>query len=204
MMPKLTACPHCDLLVETPDLDDASADALHCPRCDERLQQGGERNVDAILALASAGLVLLGLGVAFPLLDLAVGGQSVETTIIGAAAILWREHMPEIAALVILTTVLLPLAELVALLWLVWPLKRKHRPAGFAHVFRAFSLVRPWAMSEVFILGILIAMVKLSHLAALHPGAGAWSYGALMATFATLGAIVEPQELWHLWEKAQP
>jgi paraquat-inducible protein A len=49
---------------------------------------------------------------------------------------------------------------------------------------------------EVFVLGSLVALVKLGHVASVEPGIALGSYGALMLVMAAIEASFEPRELW--------
>jgi paraquat-inducible protein A len=109
-----------------------------------------------------------------------------------------------VAVLVLLTTTILPLLELTAVIWMVLPLHFGRRPPGFAPLFRILQLAHPWAMIEVFILGVLVALVKLSHLADVLPGTAAWCFGGLMLLLTSLSAVIEPRDLWRAWEAARP
>ena len=45
-------------------------------------------------------------------------------------------------------------------------------------------------------LGVLVSMVKLAHLATVVPGIALWSFGALMLLMAAVAAVFDPRELW--------
>ena len=198
----LIACPECDLLVwEAADAFGGSFSA-RCPRCDALLYRRRKNGLEHTLALVCAAVVLLLVGSVLPIVGLAFHGQRIESTLLGAALVLWRERMPVLAIWVILTTTLVPLLELGALLWMLLPLRAGKRPRAFAVLNRAMRLLRPWAMVEVFILGILVALVKLAHIADVLPGAAAWCFGGLMLVLAALHTVFEPRELWAAWEDA--
>jgi paraquat-inducible protein A len=194
----LAACPECDLLLDLLPVPPRRGRAVVCPRCGALLYKRG--SLEKTLAIACAALVLLALGIAFPVIGLEINGQRTEATVFDAVAVLSRQGMPAIAVLVLLTTTVVPLLELVAAIWLVLPLHFGHRPPAFVGVFRALQRVRPWAMAEVFLLGILVAMVKLSHLAELLPGIAMWSFGGLMLLLTALTEFAQPRELWRTWQ----
>lgn len=198
----LAACPECDLLLQEV-LDVPAGDfAGLCPRCGACVYRSRRNGLDSALALVCAALVLLLAGSALPIVGLDLGGQRVETTIIGATGALWHEGMPMVAAWVLLTTVLVPLLQLIVLMWMVLPLRFGRRPPAFTVLCRALQIARPWAMVEVFILGILVALVKLAHLADVLPGAAAWCFGGLMLVLPSLNAVIGERELWSAWESA--
>lgn len=196
---ELTACHECDLLLR----DHGGADPrgiTACPRCGCVLSRPDADSLERSLALACAALLLLLIANLFPIVGLNIQGQQVETTVFGAARQLWREDMPVVSALLLGTTVLTPLIELGVLIWLLLPLRVGRRPPGFVWLFRAFRLAQPWAMVEVFILGVLVALVKLSHLADVLPGPAIWCFGLLMLVLTALSATFNPQVLWAAWD----
>ena len=61
---------------------------------------------------------------------------------------------------------------------------------------RALQAVRPWGMVEVFILGMLVSLVKLSGMATVVPGPGLWSFGGLLMTIAAAVATFDARSIW--------
>jgi len=197
------ACRECDLLVRTADVPGSSHYSALCPRCGALLYRRSRRGLENTLALACAALMLLAIANAFPLVGVSIQGQRIDTTVVGAAVQLWREGMPVVSILVLATTILTPLLEILAVIWLTLPLMLGRRPAGFARVLRVLQAAHPWAMVEVFIVGILIALVKLAHLADVLPGPALLGFGLLMLVLATVSSVIEPRDLWQAWEEAR-
>jgi paraquat-inducible protein A len=133
----------------------------------------------------------------YPLVALQLNGTQRATTLVGAALGLYREGYSAIAALVLLTTVLIPLFQIVSLLYVLWPLRSQRRAPGQNELFRALTHLRPWAMTEVFMLGALVALVKLAALAQVIPGIALFSYGALMLTLSGLTSITPTEQFWQ-------
>jgi paraquat-inducible protein A len=63
-------------------------------------------------------------------------------------------------------------------------------------VFRTLRLAHAWSMIEVFMLGILVALAKLAHIATVVPGPALWAFGALMLLLVAASAAFDPRELW--------
>ena len=200
---EVIACHECDLLLETVALTVVRSRA-ECPRCGARLYSYYGDRIEKILALTLAALVLLIAANCFPIVGLNIQGHYAETTLFDAVRLLWRDEREGMSALVLTTTVLMPALELSAVLWLVLPLWRGLRSPGFALVFRVFRLAQPWAMVEVFILGVLVSLIKLTHMADVLPGPAMGFFGGLMLLLTALGALLDPHALWHAWENALP
>ena len=199
----LTVCLECDLLIGKSTRKKASHYSALCPRCGALLFRHSHHSLENTLALACACLVLLVVANTFPIVGLNIQGQRVDATVIGAAIQLWQADMPAVSLLVLATTTVTPLLEMAGVIWLVLPLMYGRRPLGFAWVLRTLQVAHPWAMVEVFVLGILVALVKLSHLADVLPGPAMLCFGALMLLLTSISTTLEPRDLWQAWEDAR-
>jgi paraquat-inducible protein A len=86
------------------------------------------------------------------------------------------------------------------MLYLLVPLRAGFVPAGFRQVLRAVQFVRPWGMIEVFMLGIVVTLVKMTSLARVIPEAALFAFGALTLLFAVI-LTVDPRALWDIAER---
>jgi len=96
-----------------------------------------------------------------------------------------------VATLVFATTLLFPLVDLLSMLALLL-LVRRGRPAL---LWRFVLALRPWSMIEVFMLGLLVALVKLSHMAHVLPGVALWAFAVLTVLLAVILSF-DPRTLW--------
>lgn len=200
--PELLACPECDQLVR--DVTPSGVGGwIICPRCAAPLYWDGPNNLERALALAVTAIILLLVANLFPVIGMEFQGLRVETTVLGAAWQLWRMEMPFVAVLVVLTIVLVPALEALGIAWLVAFLWAGRRPPAFVAIFRGLQLAHPWTMLEVFMLGVLVALVKLSHSADILPGLAIGAFTALMFVFAALASTLDQRALWQSWETAR-
>ncbi|MEM5460753.1 paraquat-inducible protein A [Paraburkholderia phytofirmans] len=192
---RLIACHECDLLQREAPLTGESV--LRCCRCGAELYRNHPDSLDRALAFTVTAIVLFVIGNAFPIVGLSVNGDLVETTLLGAVRVLYRDGMWPIAGLVFVTTFLMPLMQMSAMAYLLFPLWRRRLPYRPDIVFRVLHLARPWGMTEVLILGMLVALVKLAHIASVVPGVALWTFGALMLILAAASAAFDPHDLWQ-------
>ncbi len=176
---------------------------MRCVRCRAELYRTHSASIDAAVALAVTAMVLFILSNAYPLVELQLNGASRQTTLIGAALGLYGQGYAHIAALVLVTTVLIPLFQVLSLIYVLLPLRRSRRAAGQNELFRALTRLRPWAMSEVFMLGALVALVKLAAMAQVIPGIALFSYGVLMLTLSGLTSITPTGQFWQWVEESR-
>jgi len=188
------ACPECDLLQrETAVPADG---VLRCCRCRATLYRRHGGGLDRALAFALAACVLWVVSNTFPIVGLAVNGDLVETTMFGAVRVLYADGMWPLAVLIFVTTILMPACQALGIVWLLGPLRIGRAPYHADLVFRLLRLSQEWGMTEVLILGLLVALVKLAHIASVVTGVALWSFGALMLMLAASAAAFDARELW--------
>lgn len=190
----VVACHDCDLLNRLPDGTKAT---LLCARCGAVLHRYRPESIDRSLALTLAALILFVIANCFPFLAMKSGGFVQETKLLTGIRELWRQELYGLASLVLLTCVLIPLAQMAGLLYLLLPLKWS-RPVPLAiQVFRLLRRVAPWGMLEIFMLGILVALVKLGKMATIVPGTSVFAFGLLVLIMAAAVTVLDPDMLWE-------
>jgi paraquat-inducible protein A len=196
-MPKetLIACHECDLLYTLHPLPTGSK--AKCERCGAMLYQNKSNSLDRTLALSMTGLILFALANTFPFLAFQMKGQTTETTLLTGILELYKTDMEALAALVFFTSMLVPLIRLLSLIYVLLPLRLNHRPLYFSRIFRFQQSLQPWGMMEVFMLGILVAAVKLGQMATILPGIGLWSFAALIFVLAATATSLDPRLVWE-------
>jgi paraquat-inducible protein A len=200
-MSTLIVCHACDLVHRRAAISEKAC--VRCTRCRAELYRTNSAGIDTAIALALTALVLLVLSNMFPLVALQLNGSVRTTTLLGAARGLYGQGYAAIGALVLLTTFLVPLFQIAALLYVLIPLRKGSHAPGRNALFRTLTRVRPWAMSEVFMLGALVALVKLAAMARVVPGIALFAYGALMLTMAGLATITPTEQFWQWVEGRQ-
>lgn len=191
----LIACHECDLLQREIPLP--AGGIATCPRCGATLYRNNPGGLDRTLALLLAAAILFVLANAFPIVSIETRGTHNATTLFGAVMTLWNEDMPSVAGLVFFTTLLAPAFELFTLIFVLAAVRLGFNAGPLPAVLRVVLGTRPWSMVEVFMLGVLVAVVKLSHLAHIEPGVALWSYGALILVFAAAMAGFDTHSLWN-------
>jgi paraquat-inducible protein A len=200
-MSMVIVCHACDLVHRRDAILDKAR--VRCVRCRAELYRTNAAGIDTAIALAWSAAVLLVLSNAYPLVTLQLNGSERTATLAGAALALYSQGYVPVAVLVLVTTVLIPLFQIAALLYVLMPLRRNARARGQNEVFRALTRLRPWALSEVFMLGALVALVKLAAMAQVIPGIALYAYGALMLTLSALTSITPTEQFWRWVEDAR-
>ena len=198
-MDALIACHECDLIHRVKPLPKKGV--ANCIRCGSVLYRHKPNSIERTLALSLAGLVLFVLANSFPFLALKMGAQVHQTNLISGIMVLYTQGMRALAILVLLTTILAPLAQLLGMLYVLLPLRHDRVPPKFAPIFRFLRSLETWSMMEVFMLGILVSVVKLAKMAQIVPGVAIFSFFGLIVVLTAATVSLDPHEIWHRWEK---
>lgn len=190
----LIACHECDMLQHETHLP--AGGVARCVRCGARLYRSHPDSLDRTLAITVAAAVLFAVANSFPILTLQLQGQGIAATLYGAVQSLYKQDMTMVAGLVFVTTIMVPAIELTMMIYMLLPLRMGRTPPGLAAVFRMLQSLKPWGMVEVFMLGVLVSLVKLAHLATVETGIALWSFAALMGLMAAAAATFDPRDVW--------
>ncbi|UOD49696.1 paraquat-inducible protein A [Orrella daihaiensis] len=191
----ILSCHHCGALYDRPALEPGQW--ARCVRCDEVLENGGLFNAQAWLAVVLAAIVTFGVANVFPVATLEFQGSGQATTFLGAVQATLDAGYWEVALLTGLVGFGLPLFKLVLLALLFIPIACQRVPFYFEIVLRLLGWVRPWCMVPVFLLGSLVAIVKLVDLAQLTVGLGLYATAASAVFFTALSRLT-PSKIRYL------
>jgi len=198
---ELIVCEQCDLpQVETPLEPGGKAFCSRCGNVLYRLQPDGLRR-SLIFSLTAAALFLISNS--FPIVSIDSQGLTNSTTLLDAADRLVKDGIPSIAVLVFATTFLMPALEIMALIYLLLPLHFGRLPPGLPLAFRLVHLVKPWAMIEVFMLGLLVTISKLNALATVKPDIGLFSFVLLMFVVTAASVNFDARSFWKQVDELQ-
>jgi paraquat-inducible protein A len=200
-VPDAILCEGCDAIYRRVPL--RRREVAHCPRCGTELDRHPGDQSARVLPLTVASLILFAIANLFPIVEIEVQGLSSQTTLAGAVVALSSEGMSPVALLVLATTILFPLMQLCFLFYLLVPMAYERRPVGFAILVKALQALRPWGMVEVFLLGVLVAIIKLGSMAQVIPGPALWAFGALTVLLTAVLSF-NPKTFWEMAFEPRP
>ncbi|MDO6460098.1 paraquat-inducible protein A [Granulosicoccaceae sp. 1_MG-2023] len=192
---ELIACHDCDLLQRLPDL--RTGQKARCLRCNATLGLRPKDSLNRSLSLTITALVLFVLANTFPFLSLTLQGQLVESTLISGALSLLEAGNPWLSSLVLLTTLIFPLMNLCALLYVLLSLRFNYGAERVRSLYRLITYARPWAMLEVMLLAALVAGVKLGDYATVITGFALYCFIALILILAAIDNTLDPRLIWR-------
>lgn len=174
-----------------------------CDRCGAGLVPPDRRGLQRVWAWWFAGLIMYVPANLFPMMrtQTFAGLQgSSEATILQGVLELIEYGSYDIAIIVFVASVIVPVAKFLSIAWLATV---AGRPATVeqAHtrlkIYEVVEFIGRWSMIDVFVVAILSALVQLGFLVSIHPGPAAVSF-ALSVAFTMLSAqSFDPRLIWR-------
>lgn len=196
----LVACPYCDALNR--EAEPPLGGRIRCGRCGEVLMTNRPHALDRTLAAALASVVLMAGAIFFPFLELRTFGLSRKASVLDAALAFSSGLMIPLALAVGMLIVVIPVVRAIALGYVILPLRLGRPPAPAAHeAFRLAAVLKPWSMAEVFIIGVVVALVKVAGMASVFLGPAFWAMACMV-----LLVVLEATSLddWSIWRRLDP
>ncbi len=192
-------CPHCGLFQFLPPLP-PNAEAK-CVRCDATLRRRRTNATTYVLALSLTSLVLYLIAVSTPFLFVDIVGKQRQTTMLSLPIAFWQDGTWELAAVVTVTAIIMPLLKIAITILVVGGLRTERPPAFLPGLFKWYERIGPWAMVEVFLLGVFVAFTRLGAIATVEVGEALYAIAALMLTMVLADFLLDPAEIWAEMER---
>lgn len=193
----LLACEGCGLAQRVDDL--APGTSAECIRCGSTLASEAFGGADVTLALTLAALVLYVPANIYPILSMSMYGAYTENTVWDGVVSLFQYNQYFIAIVVFLASIVIPLLKLLGLFFLVASVKwgKGRRLRARTRIFRFIDLIGPWAMLDVFLVAILVALVKLGDIGRIIPGPGLIAFTAVVVLTMLASQSFDPRLIWN-------
>ena len=188
-------CEQCDTICLKENLD--KDETAYCPCCGALLYQKS-KSLSYILALTLTALIVFIIANSFSIVMVELQGVSVQTTLLGAVIAMFKIDKAFVGILILITTFIVPLLNICLLLYvlnIVSILKR--RPKFLVQAMRLLYVLKTWAMIEVFLIGVLVALVKLIGMVVVVPGIGLWAFAILSVLMVMISSI----QLQNIWDE---
>ena len=199
--PDLMLCEQCDEVYERQTM--AQGASCFCSRCGSRLGKGSLLSISAWLAWTITAGCLFIFANTFPVATISLDGLQSKATVWQSISALAQGPGTPTAIAAGIVIIGIPGFQIALLLWLLsFAVAGKVCPY-FVTILRFLHLSRPWGMTEVFLLGVLVAIVKLSSYLHVVAGAGVVCV-ALLAPLMVVITAHDTDELWRLYERHLP
>lgn len=192
----LKACHCCGLVQELPALPPGTRAA--CARCGSTVlsRRARARSNRQASAAALAALVLYPLAISLPILRTEEFGRASDVSVWKGSVGLLREGELFVGGVVLLCSVVVPLAKLLGLLAITCPwaeLSRRHR----ALTYRWIELTGRYGMLDVLLIAVVVAWVKMGGILEVRPGPAALAFTTCVVLSLLASARFDPHALWE-------
>lgn len=195
----LVACHDCDLLHRKRPLQ--FGERALCLRCGAVLYAKKRDSFEHTITFTLTSLILFILANVFPFMTFELHGRVQESLLSTGVMEFFERDMWTLGLLVFSASILFPALKIFGLLYVLVPLEFNRRPWNAALVFRMVEHFQTWAMMDVYLLGVIVAVIKLADLAVLVPGVAIYSFVALIINLAAADSALDPHAVWEKMEE---
>lgn len=177
----------------------APLEATICNSCGARLHAGWSDSLQETWAWLITSIVLYIPANILPIMHTTFLGKTSENTILGGVVTLWEHGSYPIALVIFVASVLIPISKIFVFIWLcisvhfgsTMALSQKTR------LYRITEFVGRWSMVDVFVVGILVALIQLGNIMTILPGTAALAFAAMVATSMFAAIAFDPRLIWQ-------
>ncbi|MFN9986403.1 MAG: paraquat-inducible protein A [Pirellula sp.] len=192
---RIKACHCCGLIQSVAAAKEVAISV--CPRCgavvDRCVDKGSSRQRTA--AAAFGAILLFPAAIVLPILEIEKLGHHYTSSILGGIIELYREGSFVIATIILLFSIVLPIAKLLTLLELCWFRWLEHHHRSWA--YRVIEFSGRWSMMDVMLLAFLVMLIKLSGMVEFHIGPAAVAFAGCVIMSMIASMSFDPHSIWE-------
>jgi paraquat-inducible protein A len=196
----LVSCHSCHLVCK--------ATAVHgkeeaiCPRCGAVMHHRKPNSLSRTWALVIAAFIFYIPANVLPITTVISLGKAQSDTIMSGVIYFLLTGMWPIALVIFIASIFVPLVKLLILTFLLISVQRKWqwRPKDRTRLYRITEAIGRWSMTDIFVVTILVALVKLGAVATIEAGPGAIFFAAVVVTTIFAAMSFDPRLIWDSME----
>jgi paraquat-inducible protein A len=124
-------------------------------------------------------------------------GQATQDTVWSGVVGLFDTGMQGIAVVVFLCSMGIPLLKLLCQLAVLLSIRLNIGRSYGLLIYRIYHHLKDWGMLEVYLMGVLVAIVKLADMAELSLGLGLTCFVSLLLVQVWLEVVMSPHQIWQ-------
>ena len=199
----LISCDFCHSL-NRPCIDEATATTLemHCHVCGSVIHSRIPNSLSKTWALVIASLILYVPANLLPIMTVVLWGDGTPENIMSGVLSLLSAGMWPLALLIFVASVVIPIAKLLTLFGLLISVQihSRWRPVERTQLYRVTEFIGRWSMIDIFVIGILVALVQFGTVATVTPGVGALCFAAVVILTMIAAHSFDPRLIWDAME----
>jgi paraquat-inducible protein A len=195
----LCRCIACGLVSPLPAVPEP-----RCPRCRVSLRLRKRDSLSRCWAYLVAAAVLYLPANLLPIMQTTTFFTPVDDTILSGVVRLWEAGSYDLAIIVFVASIVVPLLKIGVLALLLvtvqrrsdWALEQRTR------LYRFIEFIGHWSMLDVFVVALLVALVQFKSYALVLPGGGAVAFAAVVVLTMLASMSFDPRLIWDAAEAA--
>jgi len=190
----LVLCEACGLLSRPAHREEPG----YCPRCNGELAFRRHNSIQRTWALIVAAAICYLPANILPVMTTTTLGSVEEDTIISGVVLLYTTGSWHLALIVLIASVMIPLAKLIALSYLLITVQRGSIRSNRerARLYRLVEFIGRWSMLDVFVDTFVVALIQLQPLMAVLPGTGVLFFAAVVVLTMVAAESFDPRLIW--------
>lgn len=176
-----------------------------CDRCGATLRSRDANSMSRVWAWWVAGVMFYIPANLYPMLTTRTLVSTSEDTIVGGAIELIHHDAVGIAIIILIASVLIPVAKFLSIAYLALSVRRSSALSSGSRfvMYELVEYIGRWSMIDVFVVAILSSLVQLNVAASINPGLASLSF-ALSVIFTMLSAqAFDSRLIWDRIEEAE-
>ena len=194
-------CDSCDMMLE--DIDVEPGHTVFCPRCGSKLYVPRADSCNRTLAFSITALILFYPAMVMPIMSLYTFGMEQSASVVGSIFKLFDKGYVFVSLIALLTVFVFPLFRLLLLLCVSLGLKCRKDFFRISFLMRCYHYLDEWSMPEVYMLGILVTIIKIYHLAYIRYDTGLFCFVGLILAITCASTTMDERFYWNAIEKLQ-
>jgi paraquat-inducible protein A len=195
----LCSCHVCGLLSQA---GGHGHDAL-CPRCAAPLHFRKPNSLSRSWAFLISAYILYIPANVLPIMKTSSFLGAQDDTIMSGVIYLWHSGSWDLALVVFIASILVPLMKLLAMTVLLVTVQRRSawQPLQRTKLYRIVELVGRWSMLDIYVVAMLAALVQIGSLANINAGPAALAFGAVVVLTMFAAMEFDPRLIWDPLQK---
>lgn len=197
----LVSCHDCHLLSRWQQLP--SGQAACCPRCGAALHLRKPNSIMRTWALVIAAFIFYVPANVLPITVTTSLGHTQSDTIMSGVIYFLLHGSPEIAIVIFVASVFIPILKLIVMAYLLVSVQRKSgwRPRDRTQLYQITHAIGRWSMVDIYVVTILVALVKLGVFANIDAGPAAVYFASVVVISMFAAESFDPRLIWDALEE---
>ena len=169
------------------------------PLCEKQAR----RSIQRTWALLLTACILYIPANILPIMYTEFFGQETPNTIIGGVISLWESGSYPVALIILLASVIVPVAKIVILAWLNYSVHRQKTTSRKTRIryYRITEAIGRWSMIDVFVVAVLVALIQMGNTMSIFPGQAALAFCAVVFVTMVAAMTFDSRLIWQQWKQ---